>query len=103
MDKPYFEKKIWPHMFYMSADDLWRWKMNAARAMGNSLNPAYVADLIRAFEENSDERVKSMIAWALGRIGNQDAMAGLEQFSKSSKGMVKEEIEQAKSSLMKMS
>ena len=98
MDKPYFEQKIWPHMFYMSADDLWRWKMNAARAMGNSLNPAYVADLIRAFKENSDERVKSMIAWALGRIGNKEAMAGLEQFSKDSKGIVKEEIEQAMAS-----
>jgi epoxyqueuosine reductase len=95
MDKPYFEQKIWPHMFYMSANDLWRWKMNAARAMGNSLNPAYVADLIRAFKENSDERVKSMIAWALGRIGNKEAMAGLEQFSKNSNGIVKEEIEQA--------
>ncbi len=95
MDKPYFEKKIWPHMFYMSADDLWRWKMNAARAMGNSLNPAYDADLIRAFEENSDERVKSMIVWALGRIGNQEAIAALEQFSKASTGIVKEEIELA--------
>jgi len=98
MDKPYFEQKIWPHMFYMSADDLWRWKMNAARAMGNSLNPAYVADLIRAFKENSDERVKSMIAWALGRIGNKEAMSGLEQFSKGSNGIVKEEIEQAMAS-----
>jgi epoxyqueuosine reductase len=63
--------------------------------MGNSLNPAYVADLIRAFKENSDERVKCMIAWALGRIGNKEAMAGLEKFSKDSKGIVKEEIEQA--------
>ena len=82
-------------MFYMSADDLWRWKMNAARAMGNSLNPVYVAELIRAFKGNSDERVKSMIAWALGRIGNKEAMAGLEQFFRGGKGMVKEEIEQA--------
>jgi epoxyqueuosine reductase len=103
MDKPYFEKKIWPHMFYMSTDDLWRWKMNAARAMGNSLNPSYVADLIRAFKENSDERVKSMIAWALGRIGNKEVMAALEQFSQGSKGIVKEEIEQAIASLMKIS
>jgi epoxyqueuosine reductase len=95
MDKPYFEQKIWPHMFYMSADDLWRWKMNAARAMGNSLNPFYIADLIRAFKENSDERVKSMIAWALGRLGNKEAMAALKQFSQDSKGIVKEEIEQA--------
>jgi epoxyqueuosine reductase len=98
MDKPYFEKKIWPHMFYMSADDLWRWKMNAARAMGNSLNPVYVADLIRAFEENSDERVKSMIAWALGRIGTKEALAGLENLFQASTGIVKEEIEQAMAS-----
>jgi len=95
MDKSYFEQKIWPHMFYMSPEDLWRWKMNAARAMGNSLDPAYVADLIRAFKENSDERVKSMIAWALGRIGNKDAVAGLEQFSQATTGIVKEEIDLA--------
>ena len=95
MDKSYFEQKIWPHMFYMSADDIWRWKMNVARAMGNSLNPVYVADLIRAFKENSDERVNSMIAWALGRIGNLEAMAALEEFFKDSRGIVKEEIQQA--------
>jgi epoxyqueuosine reductase len=95
MDKSYFEKKIWPHMFYMGADDIWRWKMNAARAMGNSLSPGYVADLIRAFRENSDERVRCMIAWALGRIGNPEAVEGLKQFSKESSGMVKAEIEQA--------
>ncbi len=95
MDKPYFEKKIWPHMFYMSTDDIWRWKMNVARAMGNSLNPVYVAELILAFKENSDERVRCMIAWALGRIGDKEAMVGLEQFSTECKGIVKEEIEQA--------
>ena len=95
MDKPYFEKNIWPHMFYMSADDLWRWKMNAARAMGNSLNPVYVTDLIRAFQENSDERVKCMIAWTLGRIGNSQAKAALKKFLQDSVGKVKEEITQA--------
>jgi epoxyqueuosine reductase len=95
MDKPYFEKNIWPHMFYMPADDLWRWKMNAARAMGNSLNPVYIVDLIRAFEENSDERVKIMIAWSLGRIGGSQAKAGLEKFLKGSANTVREEIQQA--------
>jgi epoxyqueuosine reductase len=95
MDKPYFEKNIWPHMFYMSADDLWRWKMNAARAMGNSLNPVYVTDLIRAFKENSDQRVKCMIVWALGRIGGSQAKAALENFLQDSAGKVKEEITQA--------
>jgi len=103
MDKSYFVQKIWPHMFYMSADDIWRWKMNVARAMGNSLNPAYVADLIRAFKENSDERVRSMIAWALGRIGNSEAMAALEMFSKDNSGAVLDEIRQAVKSSVKKS
>lgn len=95
MNKEYFLQKVWPHMFYMSADDLWRWKMNAARAMGNSLNPVYVVDLVRAFRENNDERVQCMIAWALGRIGNSESLAALEKFSKDSTGKVKEEIQQA--------
>jgi epoxyqueuosine reductase len=68
MDRNYFIKKIWPHMFYMSADDLWRWRMNAARAMGNSSNSAYIADLKRALAENSDTRVQAMCAWALERL-----------------------------------
>jgi epoxyqueuosine reductase len=68
MDKAYFEEKIRPHMFYMSADQLWRWQMNAARAMGNSLDPAYLADLKRALKENPDKRVQSMCIWALERI-----------------------------------
>lgn len=101
MDKQYFLQNIWPHMFYMSVDDIWRWKMNVARAMGNSLNPVYVEDLILAFRENSDERVRCMIAWALGRIGNKEAMAGLEKFSKDSEGIIKEEINQAMTSIEK--
>jgi epoxyqueuosine reductase len=99
MDKPYFQQKIWPHMFYMSAADIWRWKMNTARAMGNSLNPAHTADLVRAFKENSDERVQSMIAWALGRIGGRKAEEALEQFHQSSTGIVRDEIEQASAAL----
>lgn len=95
MDKPYFLQKIWPHMFYISPDDLWRWKMNVARVMGNSLNPVYVNDLIRAFKENSDDRVKCMIAWALGRIGNKEAMTALKQIYETNDGQVKKEIHQA--------
>lgn len=68
MDKKYYETYIWPHMFYISSDNLWLWKMNVARVMGNSLNQVYVPDLIRAFKENQDERVKGMIEWALEKI-----------------------------------
>jgi len=52
MDKSFYLKNIWPYMFYMSADDIWRWKMNAARAMGNSLDPDYIPELIKAFKRN---------------------------------------------------
>jgi len=95
MDKPYFESKIWPHMFYMSADDLWRWKMNVARAMGNTRDSMYTGDLTRAFEENADDRVKAMCAWALGRIGGKKAKSALEDFLEKSAGSIREVVKYA--------
>ncbi|HOT45521.1 MAG TPA: 4Fe-4S double cluster binding domain-containing protein [Spirochaetota bacterium] len=95
MDRDYFTARVWPHMFYMSPDDIWKWKMNVARVMGNSLDESYVPDLERAFSENEDERVLGMIAWALGRIGGGPAMNALEAFHAKSEGMVREEIEAA--------
>ncbi|MBI9083650.1 MAG: epoxyqueuosine reductase [Desulfobacterales bacterium] len=92
MDRPYFEQRIWPHMFYMSADDLWRWKMNVARVMGNTLDSKYVPELIRAFRENDDDRVRGMCAWALGRIGTDEARRALADFRGRAEGAVVEEI-----------
>ena len=82
-------------MFYMPLTDIWRWKMNVARAMGNSLEPKYIPDLIQAFHGNKDERVKSMCAWALGRIGGSKAKAALQEFLVESEGNVKDEILEA--------
>lgn len=97
MDKAYFEAKIWPHMFYMSYTDIWRWKMNVARVMGNSHDRTYVPELIRAFDENTDERVTGMIAWALGQLGGHQAQDALNRFDgRFSEGdTVKQEIRQA--------
>ncbi len=95
MDRDYFTAKIWPHMFYMSPDDIWKWKMNVARVMGNSLDEGYVPDLVYAFGDNGDERVRGMIAWALGRIGGGRAMDALKAFLRKSEGMVREEAEAA--------
>jgi epoxyqueuosine reductase len=92
MDKTYFESRIRPHMFYMSYDDVWRWKMNVARAMGNSGDSRYVPDLIRAFGEIKDERTRGMIAWALGRLGGSKARNALEDFLSKSEGPVREEV-----------
>lgn len=63
--------------------------------MGNSLNPEYIPDLIRAFKENDDERVKGMIAWSLGKLGGNKARSALIEFLLDSTGLVKEEIEEA--------
>jgi len=82
-------------MFYMPADQTWRWKMNAARAMGNSLDPHYTAELIRALDENSDERVRGMCAWALGRIGGPAARAALDRILPGADGAVGQEIKEA--------
>jgi len=95
MDREFFTARIWPRMFYMAPEKLWKWKMNVARAMGNSLDEGYVPDLVRAFDENDDERTLGMIAWALGRIGGAGAMEALRSFHGKSSGPVKEEIEAA--------
>jgi epoxyqueuosine reductase len=95
MDKHFFETRIWPHMFYISAKNIWLWKMNVARVMGNSLNQANVPELIRAYQENEDERVKGMIAWSLGKLGGNKARSALRGFLPQSTGLVRKELEEA--------
>ena len=95
MDKHYCETRIRPHMFYISAKNIWLWKMNVARVMGNSLNQAYVPELIRAFQENEDERIKGMIAWSLGKLGGNKAQSALREFLPESSGLVRQELNDA--------
>jgi epoxyqueuosine reductase len=95
MDVPYFNSRIWPRMFYMPEKDLWRWKMNVARAMGNTLDDQYIPELIRAFSESGDERVRAMIAWALGRIGGAQSQRFLEKVLPGQEGLIKDEVQAA--------
>ena len=92
MDKAWFTEKIWPHMFYMSDADLWRWKTNVARVMGNTRDEAWIPHLMEAFRREDDERVKAMAAWALGRIGGPEAWQALDALLPESAGLVREEI-----------
>ncbi len=92
MDKAYFKENIWPHMFYMPADELWRWQMNAARAMGNTRDPKYIDDLAAACSEDRDEKVRVMAAWALGRIGGARARKALEKLKQKVDGLVLREV-----------
>jgi epoxyqueuosine reductase len=101
MDKEYFKKFIWPNMFYMSEDFIWKWKMNSARAMGNSLDKKYIPYLIDAIKNEDDERVKSMAAWSLGRIGGDESISALKSFNNEYSGIVKNEIDMALESFSK--
>lgn len=95
MDTAFFKTQIWPHMFYMSSDEIWRWKMNAARAMGNTTDRKYTTDLIRALKSEPDERIRGMAAWALGKLGGNAAKNALEAAKPGSDGVVYDEIIQA--------
>jgi len=98
MDKEYFLSNVWPHMFYMGPDHIWKWKMNVARVMGNSGNDEYLPALQKAFGENDDPRIRGMIAWSVGRLGGRDAKQMLDDFKRltaDSDELVQEEIEAA--------
>jgi epoxyqueuosine reductase len=95
MDKDYFNSKIWPHMFYTTDKNIWRWKMGVARVMGNTLDDRHISTLVKAFHNNDDERVLGMIAWALGRIGGPKAEKALNSFLPQSKGSIRDEIKSA--------
>lgn len=95
MDREYFLSRIWPHMFYMADTDLWRWKMNVARAMANTGDRDFVPHLRQAWEDNGDARVRAMLAWALGRLGGSAARQALEGFRGEASGQVAGEIDAA--------
>jgi epoxyqueuosine reductase len=92
MDQPWFKERIWPHMFYISDANLWRWKTNVARVMGNSRDEAFIPHLAEAFRREEDERAKGMAAWALGRIGGEAAKQALAALLPESAGLAREEI-----------
>ena len=69
--------------------------MNAARAMGNMLDAAFVPDLEKALAADGDERVRKMCAWSLGRIGGQAAKKALEKQAKGNDEGLTNEIENA--------
>ena len=52
---------------------------NAAIALGNCGDPAYIPELARALETQEEELIRTSAAWALGKIGGGDAKSALEK------------------------
>lgn len=95
MNEDHYVNKVWPQAFYISRKKVSKWQMNAARALGNLGERKNVPLLVNALNENQDEIVRGMSAWALGRLGGKAALKALETARNNENGIVKPEIEQA--------
>ncbi len=99
MTQEHYEKKVWPLLFYISLGNIAKWRMSAARALGNLGDQRHIPALAQALTENPEETVRGMCAWALGRLGGNHAKAVLESRLPREDGLVKEEIELALESI----
>lgn len=70
MTEDYYIKRIKPIMYNYIKDKRYLMR-NAAIAMGNSKDQAYVRDLKIALN-NPDEMIREYAAWALGKIGSKE-------------------------------
>ncbi len=95
MSQEHYENKVWPLLFYISPEKIGKWKMAAARALGNLGDRGHVSVLAEALVDNPDETVRGMCAWALGRLGGSKGKAALDARLSRENGLVREEIEQA--------
>lgn len=92
MSQRYYEEVVWPQFFYISRKRIDKWKVNAARALGNLRDEGAVPLLARHLRESPYENVRAMCAWALGRIGGSKARAELEKARGSATDLVRGEI-----------
>lgn len=95
MTQDHYVNQVWPLAFYISRSDIAKWKMNAARALGNLGDDNHVPLLAEVLAESEHENVRGMCAWSLGRLGGAKAKTALESRLPKEKGDAKEEIELA--------
>ncbi len=95
MSERHYVQKVWPLAFYIAKDNVAKWRMNAARALGNLGDRQHIPLLARHLAENESELVRGMCAWALGRLGGAGARKALESRRKAEQGLVAQEIASA--------
>ena len=94
LDDEFYEKRVRPLMYNYIREKKY-FQRNAAIALGNTGNPAYVPDLIRALDD-CEGLVRGYAAWALGQIGGTRSREALERArSRESDGFAKKEIDAA--------
>ncbi|MBU2551637.1 MAG: HEAT repeat domain-containing protein [Proteobacteria bacterium] len=95
MSDEHYVERVWPKAFYISRKNGSKWRMNAARALGNLGDREHVSPLARSLADSPDEIVRGMCAWALGRLGGSAAREVLEAGRTREEGLVRQEIDQA--------
>ena len=94
MTDEFYLTRVRPIMFNHISDKKY-FQRNAAIAMGNLGDPTFVPDLVIAMK-NPEELVRSYAAWALGKIGNEQAKKILqESLSQETSEAVRSEITEA--------
>jgi len=90
----FYAKRVQPLMYNYIREKKY-FQRNAAIALGNTGDPAYIPDLAQAMED-SEELVRGYAAWALGKIGGSQAKQVLEtSLARETSESAKKEIEAA--------
>lgn len=59
MEEDFYRERIQPKFFYLSPDDLWKWKVNVLNFMGNNYQEKYKPYILAACE-NENEKIREM-------------------------------------------
>jgi epoxyqueuosine reductase len=90
----FYIKKVQPLMYNYIREKKY-FQRNAAIALGNTGDPAYIPDLAQAMQD-SEELVRGYAAWALGKIGGSQAKQILEaSLARETADSARKEIEAA--------
>jgi epoxyqueuosine reductase len=90
----FYIKRVQPLMYQYISEKKY-FQRNAAIALGNIGDPAFIPDLAQAMQD-SEELVRGYAAWALGKIGGSEARQILEaSLARETKGLARKEIEAA--------
>jgi epoxyqueuosine reductase len=96
MTDSYYQKLVGGSFLEFILMDKKYLQRNAAVALGNYGDPAYITVLIEALENQPEEIVRGHAAWALGKIGTKKAKTALEKsLLKDPSSSVRSEIQYA--------
>jgi epoxyqueuosine reductase len=90
----FYTKRVQPLMYNYIREKKY-FQRNAAIALGNMGDPAFIPDLAQAMQD-SEELVRGYAAWALGKIGGSQAKQALEaSLGRETSELARREIEAA--------